>query len=210
MDRDDHLGRERGLLGQSDREYLLNESDVERDSQQARNIRARIRTRVTNALLDFDLLLDHLEERDREQVFEFSPERSMEDFSWTQIGITSSLAFLYDTAKKDNQSFEEWLERGIRRIESSDSDSVIELSPVNVSVHIEEPEEIDIDEVRRKYRRGDLGEISGAELFLLIWMQREGEVGEEGEDLDEIFDAIAEQVDQAWGLSEKTEREVSD
>lgn len=206
MDRDDHLGRERGVLGQSDREFLLGTSDVEPGSQQARNIRARIRTRVINGLLDFDILLDHLQERDREQVFEFDPDESLEDFARTQTGITSALAFLYDTSRKDNQNYEEWVERAVRRIESSDSDSVVELSPVNVSVKIEEPEEIDIKEVRRKYEMGDLGDISGAELFLLIWMQREGgEIAEEGADLDDVFDAIAEQVGQAWGLNEMSD-----
>lgn len=62
------LERDRGILTMEDRRFLVGEMDYE-DQQSARRTRARIRKRVTNALLDFELLR-YLEDRDRNQIFE--------------------------------------------------------------------------------------------------------------------------------------------
>lgn len=210
MDPNDHLDRDRGLLGESDRRYLLKAGDVEPGSQSERNIRSRVRTRLRNALLDFEILLEYLDERDREQVFQFDPEESLGEFAQTQTGITSTLAFLYDTAKKDDQPFEDWIERAVKQVESSSSEDVIELSPVEVTVEIDAPREIHLREVRRRFEKGDLTNISGIELFLLIWMEREGHGPGEGADLDEIFDAVADAAEHTWDLSEKFSSEATD
>lgn len=205
MDRDEHLNRERGFLGETGKEFLLGVSDVDPESQHARNIRARIRKRTMNAMLDFDILNQHLQERDRDQIFEFTPDRDMEDFRLSQVGITSMLAFLYETAKRNNQSFEEWIEQGIHRIEKADSDSTVELSPVDVDVEIQQPQEIDVSEVRQKFVRGDLEDITSAELLVLIWMEREGKLDGAEQDLEDVFDSVAEDVERAWRLSEIAE-----
>lgn len=75
----DHLERERGILSRRDREYLLGESDIRQGTQHERDVRSDIRSRIQNALLDFHLLVEHLEERDREQVFSVEGWRNVED-----------------------------------------------------------------------------------------------------------------------------------
>lgn len=58
--------RDRGILTEQDRRYLLGESDLE--GQGERNARYRIRQRTKHALLDAMLLADQLSERDLRQV----------------------------------------------------------------------------------------------------------------------------------------------
>lgn len=57
--------RERGILTPSDREFLLERKTdyTEHSKKQKRN---RIRRRVRNAILDFTILFEHLEDRDCE------------------------------------------------------------------------------------------------------------------------------------------------
>ena len=79
------LDRDRGILTVEDRRFLVGEMDYE-NPQSARRTRARIRQRVTNALLDFELLRQ-LEDRDRNQIFED------QEFGGA---FASSYSFLYD------------------------------------------------------------------------------------------------------------------
>ena len=79
------LERDRGILTMEDRQFLVGEMDYE-NPQSARRTRARIRQRVTNALLDFKLLR-YLEDRDRDQIFED------QDLGGA---FASAYAFLYD------------------------------------------------------------------------------------------------------------------
>lgn len=58
--------RPRGILTPTDRRYLLGEDD--RDGQDERNTRYRIRERTQNSLLDLQLIADEMEPRDMERV----------------------------------------------------------------------------------------------------------------------------------------------
>ena len=61
--------RERGILTEADRAYLRGETDFS-SVQSERNARARIRDRLFEAVRDFELLVEGLDEHDRELVFE--------------------------------------------------------------------------------------------------------------------------------------------
>ena len=61
--------RPQGVLTQREREYLAGESDIEPKSDDERKIRQQIRDRVREGILDFRILFDHLEERDRNMIF---------------------------------------------------------------------------------------------------------------------------------------------
>jgi hypothetical protein len=67
-DRED-LNRDRGILTKADREYLVGKSKIEKASHSERRARERIRNRLKNAILDMGLLFEHMERRDKEQVF---------------------------------------------------------------------------------------------------------------------------------------------
>lgn len=60
--------RDRGILSPADRDYLRGNADL-RSVQSERNARARIRDRVFDATLDFELLVEHLAARERELVY---------------------------------------------------------------------------------------------------------------------------------------------
>lgn len=73
-----HLERERGILSQRDRGYLLGVADIDPGTPHERNVRREIRQRIENSLLDFSLLIEYLEERDREQVFNLEGYRDVD------------------------------------------------------------------------------------------------------------------------------------
>lgn len=58
------------LLTENQRKYLTGESDIEAKSAQERAIRARIRNRLYQSVLDLGLLQQHLEHRDSAKAFE--------------------------------------------------------------------------------------------------------------------------------------------
>lgn len=63
MDKETHFTRDRGILTPADRKFLLGETELDGDS--ARQARQRIRDRLKDAILDFNVLRFGLEERDR-------------------------------------------------------------------------------------------------------------------------------------------------
>lgn len=73
----DIADRPRGILTPDDRRYLFGEKELTDESE--RNVRARIRERLFNSLLDFRLLWRLLEDRDLEQVFSPDDEREKHD-----------------------------------------------------------------------------------------------------------------------------------
>lgn len=83
------VDRPRGILTKSDREYLLGEASIEPQSDSERHVRRRIRERIRNAILDFTLIFENLEGRDRRQIFEGTDEPPLWD------GAVDMLAFLY-------------------------------------------------------------------------------------------------------------------
>lgn len=69
--------RPRGILTDTDRRYLLGETDYANE-QSKRDARYRIRERVFNGLRDLDLVLRELEGRDLEQVLKRIDEDDVE------------------------------------------------------------------------------------------------------------------------------------
>ncbi len=115
--------RERGILSKTDREYLVGESDIDRkDSERA--VRRRIRERVKNALRDFDLLNQHLESRDREQIFstdnrDSADERTPRGYTRDAIeflflGLTDNSPIEKEGNGHHSPAFELELELGLR------------------------------------------------------------------------------------------------
>jgi hypothetical protein len=87
----DDLSRDRGVLTKADREYLTGQSDIETGSHGERRARERIRNRTKNALMDFGLMFEHLEDRDIEQIF--MPENNAQSANQAEM---LALAFFLD------------------------------------------------------------------------------------------------------------------
>lgn len=82
--------RERGFLSKRDRKYLLGETDIESKSARERNVRRSIRERTRSAFIDFTLMMDELEDKDREQIFD--GDDMADEFD---EGLADTIAFLF-------------------------------------------------------------------------------------------------------------------
>jgi hypothetical protein len=120
MEADEHESereRERGVLSPADRAYLRGESDLA-SVQSERNTRARIRERVYDAVLDFELLVEYLSETDRTLVFEewFGEGDGTQAFD----ALVSAVAFLYRGTTDTDLDFESVLHEAINVAEASE------------------------------------------------------------------------------------------
>lgn len=109
--------RDRGILSPADRAYLRGETDLA-SVQSERNTRARIRDRIYQSVLDFELLVEHLSERDRELVVE----KRFEGIDGTEAfdALVSAVAFLYQVTKDTDLEFESVLSEAVNLAEAKD------------------------------------------------------------------------------------------
>jgi RNase P protein component len=149
--------RGRGILTPSDREFLLGRKTdyTDHSKKQKRN---RIRRRLRNALLDFTILFEHLEERDRETVF--NPEDDARD-AYTK-GITDLLGFIHLGTMGYYIPFKDMLGQGVRCAEQELAGSDYRM--VNVEFNVDPVGQIDVDEVIDKLDSGEFNAITDEEL----------------------------------------------
>lgn len=137
--------RDRGVLSPADRAYLRGETDLG-SVQSERNTRARIRDRIHHAVLDFELLVEHLPERDRELVFgkRFGEGDGTEAFD----ALVSAVAFLYRAVGDTDLEFETVLREAVNLAEArNDRAATVDLDLTFQS--------LSADELRRKLERGE-------------------------------------------------------
>ncbi|GAA0234807.1 hypothetical protein ACFFQF_24575 [Haladaptatus pallidirubidus] len=160
--------RDRGILTPSDREYLIGrKSDyTEHSKKQKRN---RIRRRLRNAILDFTILFEHLEGRDRETVF--NPDDDARD-AYTQ-GITDMLAFLHLGTMGYYTPFKDMLAQGVNKAEQELAGSDYRM--VTVDFNVDPVGRIDVDEVIDKLEFGDFEEVTDEELRAFVRLLAESD-----------------------------------
>lgn len=140
----DEMDRPRGILTPADREYLI--SDKSGYSHQAQHKRKKaIKKRIVNALLDFALLENYLDEELREEiftpfdtgnVFNEGTELYSSEQHYTSV-FSNLIAFLYRETKEKtgfNPSFSMSLEHGIVRGEFGPG--TVYYGPHNVDIDI--------------------------------------------------------------------------
>src|SRR6056297_1637905 len=149
--------RPRGILTPSDREFLLGRKTdyTEHSKKQKRN---RIRRRLRNAILDFTILFDHLEDRDRETVF--NPEDEARE-AYTQ-GIVDMLGFLHLGTMGYYVPFKDMLGQGVNRAEQKLAGSDYRM--VTVDFNVDPVGQIDVDEVVDKLESERFDEVTDEEL----------------------------------------------
>lgn len=153
--------RERGLLSPADRAYLLGEREMSHD-QSRRNAEARIRNRIRDGILDFDLLLHTLAAKDREQVFaDVHTDDELLD------GLRAMIAFAYVGAREQGLPFEEVLVPAVRSSEEAIAAKRAGATvSVDVAFDVETTEADTIDGVVARLESGD--PVTPRELFSLI------------------------------------------
>ncbi|MFB6270017.1 MAG: hypothetical protein ABEH83_08745 [Halobacterium sp.] len=195
--------RDRGVLTQSDREFLLGrKSDYTEQSR--RQKRSRIRSRVRNAVLDFTILFEHLDERDREMVFD--PDDEHRD-AYTR-GITDMLAFLHLGTMGYYTPFKHMLSEGVNRAEQALAGSDYRL--VNVEFNVDPVGRIDVDDVVDKLEDGRFAELTDEELQAFVRLLGESDefsADELREDLREQMSSFVANVEEARRLRDERAEE---
>ncbi|MCT9098008.1 hypothetical protein [Haloarchaeobius sp. HME9146] len=160
--------RGRGILTPSDREFLLGRKTdyTDHSKKQKRN---RIRRRLRNAILDFTILFECLEERDRETVF--NPDAEDRE-AYTQ-GITDMLAFLHLGTMGYYTPFKDMLAEGVNKAEQELAGSDYRM--VTVDFNVEPVGQIDVDAVIDKLEDGDYEQVSDEELQAFVRLLAESE-----------------------------------
>jgi hypothetical protein len=148
--------RERGILSKSDRRFLTDVPEEDVKSPQGRVTRSRIRERLYNALLDFNLAYDELETRDRKTLFEdYSDDRDL------QRGVTAALMFLYQAIEEQGEEFEEVLTPAIERAEQRVTQDDVG-DDVNIEVDVDftvETKLVISDPDPEKYSQEEIGQM---------------------------------------------------
>ena len=131
--------RERGVLTPADRAYLRGERTYDRE-QTERNTRARIRNRVFDALLDFEVLTAGLSARDRELVADRLDAAGPRAFD----ALAATVAFCYEACAATELDFERVVAEGIALALAPERGASVEF---DVTYHALSP-----GELRRKAR----------------------------------------------------------
>ena len=153
--------RPRGILTPSDRDFLLGRKTdyTDHSKKQKRN---RIRRRVRNAVLDFSILFEYMEERDRNTVFD--PDDEDRD-AYTQ-GITDTLAFLHLGTMGYYTPFKDMLSEGVGKAEQRLAGSNYRM--VNVEFNVDPVGQIDVDEVVEKLENEEFAQLTDEELRAFV------------------------------------------
>ena len=187
--------RARGILTPSDREFLLGRKTdyTEHSKKQKRN---RIRRRLRNAILDFSILFEHLEDRDRETVF--NPENEARD-AYTR-GIVDMLGFLHLGTLGYHVPFKDMLGQGVNRAEQKLAGSDYRMVTVDFSV--DPVGRIDVDDVVDKLEAERFDEVTDEELRAFVRLMTESEEFSSAEmrsgmkaEMPAFLDAVSEATD---------------
>lgn len=197
--------RPRGILTPSDRDFLLGRKTdyTDHSKKQKRN---RIRRRVRNAILDFSILFEYMEERDRETVFD--PDDEDRD-AYTQ-GITDMLAFLHLGTMGYHTPFKDMLSEGVGKAEQQLAGSNYRM--VNVEFNVEPVGQIDVDEVVDKLEHEEFAQLTDEELrafVRLLTMSDAFSPADTREEIKDSVDEFAERVAESAAARERSLEELT-
>ena len=148
--------RGRGVLSKKDRAFLFDAGSEEIKSSNGRVTRSRIRERIYDSVLDFKIIQNEVETRDRETVFEdYSEDRDL------QRGVTAALMFLYQAIEEQGEEFEEVLTPAIERAEQRVTQDDVG-DDVNIEVDVDftvETKLVISDPDPEKYSQEEIGQM---------------------------------------------------
>ncbi|SIR64223.1 hypothetical protein [Natronorubrum thiooxidans] len=195
--------RPRGILTPSDRDFLLGRKTdyTDHSKKQKRN---RIRRRVRNAVLDFSILFEYLEERDRQTVFD--PDDEDRD-AYTQ-GITDMLAFLHLGTMGYYTPFKDMLSEGVGKAEQQLAGSNYRM--VNVEFNVEPVGQIDVDEVIDKLENEEFAQLTDEELRAFVRLLTMSESFSPEAARENIQDRVDEFSQQLTESAETREQNLED
>lgn len=169
--------RPRGILTNSDREYLAGQKDYEHPQSEA-NRKQKIRQRTVNAFQDFLLLISLMSEEERFKVFneEIPPNRLTRS-------LEAMISFLYLGIEKDSSELEKIVETGVYMGENYLKIGKWSGAAYDVDVSISIERHPNLPELVEKLRDGNPDQLSPAEIGVLV---RSGKL--DSRDLEELED----------------------
>ena len=195
--------RPRGILTPSDRDFLLGRKTdyTDHSKKQKRN---RIRRRVRNAVLDFSILFEYMEERDRNTVFD--PDDEDRD-AYTQ-GITDTLAFLHLGTMGYYTPFKDMLSEGVGKAEQRLAGSNYRM--VNVEFNVDPVGQIDVDEVVEKLENEEFAQLTDEELRAFVRLLTMSDEFSPEETREEIKDRVDEYTKRVNESAETREQKLEE
>jgi hypothetical protein len=161
--------RPEALLTKDQREYLLGVSDIEPKTARERSMRQNIRRRVADGILDFTILLEHLEDRDRDEIFNdevHAIDDRDEDLGGVPMGQvpssgTDMIGFVFQQIDSE-YGFENKVEGAIERaLYTAGYDAKID---VDITVELTES----LDSIRDRLEEQGVDAVSHSELRTLL------------------------------------------
>lgn len=195
--------RERGILTPSDREFLLGRKTdyAEHSKVQKRN---RIRQRIRNSILDFTILMEHLDDRDRENIF--NPDAGDRD-AYTQ-GIIDMLGFVHLGTMGYYVPFKDMLGQGVNKAEQKLAGSDYRM--VSVDFNVDPVGQINVDEVVDKLESGRFEEVTDEELHAFVRLITESDTFSPAEMRSEMKEQMPEFVDKVTEATETRNRQLDE
>ena len=146
-----HGDRDRGILTESDRKFLIHEGENVNSEGTRYSTRHRIHNRLKNALLDWPLIVEKMPEDDLVRAFEPRDDVTDDDMQ-TAIRAMFEAVYTATVINGAEPDFEEALVGGIH-------DAILhrEKSPalVNVQFDVTTSNEIDVEEAYERYQNGN-------------------------------------------------------
>lgn len=161
------LQNDRGIFTKGDRQYLFDEKEYSTD-QAKRSKHQDLRTRIQNAILDFNLLRE-ISEQDRRLIFQHHDKGILLE------SVSMLIAFVYSGLGGDIDFIEAAIERGIFNAERGVMEGY-ERETTGVEASIELKQEYDAKELYERYRREEGDDLTIEEVGILV---REGYLGPE-------------------------------
>lgn len=173
---DQDLDRPRGILSEADRKYLVRDARERKEAysyQAQRSRRLAIVERTSNAIRDFSVLFEELDEGELEKVAENvemrGEERVMGGPRPPSVPITDALAFIYLLHEGEEQ-FEMSLNRSLRDVLFHDGQSDyndVDIS-IDVEINIKQCTFEDVQMLKRKVDEGDRDALNRPEQEYLL------------------------------------------
>lgn len=166
--------RPNAMLTKAQREFVTGKKEYsgEHAKQQRYQMRTAVRQRVRDTLLDFQLLFEHMDDRERERVFEVAPEQGVSPNREERrkqralrYALADTLGFLYQGLEHTRYSFKHFLERGIlQAVNKMAPEGQLVNAQTVFSVDIEPFPQADIESVAERIAEGNFDDLTEHEL----------------------------------------------
>lgn len=157
----ENIDRPRGIFTKVDREFIIGDKSYEYKQSES-NRRQKIRERVTNGIVDFQLL-NWISDREQEKLFDDIPTDQLHDY------LVSLIAFVYRGIGQNCEMIEEVVQKAIFQVETENEPrSEYRGGIADVSVSIEIEQGYDVNKIYERFQQDQSSQLTPAEVGVLV------------------------------------------